>query len=196
VTEAAHGVIVHEADRLHERVADGRPDEAEPAGLERAAHLLGCLGLGRDLANARPLVLYRPSADESPEEVDEIAVLRRQGDGRAGIADGRLDLGAVAHDPGIRKQARHIAIVKAGDDPGIEPRERRPIPLALAQDRGPRQPRLRAFENEHLEEVAFVARRHAPLLVVIREVERIAPRSPVAAPPSVRSDRLVSVHRG
>ena len=45
--------------------------------------------------------------------------------------------------------------------------------VALAQDRDPREPRLEAVENELLEQRAVVALRHAPLLVVIGDVERI-----------------------
>ena len=38
----------------------------------------------------------------------------------------------------------------------VEPVERAPVVLALAQDGDPREPRLRPFENEHLEEMPIV----------------------------------------
>ena len=62
---------------------------------------------------------------------------------------------------------------------GSKPANALAIALALAQDRRPREPRLRALEREHLEEVAVVVRRHAPLLVVVGEHELGRRRPPI-----------------
>ena len=48
VAEAADRVVVHEPGRLHEGVADGRPDEAEAAPLQLLAHRLRERRLGRE----------------------------------------------------------------------------------------------------------------------------------------------------
>src|SRR5690606_28833651 len=46
--------------------------------------------------------------------------------------------------------------------------------LALAQDRHPRQPRLKGFEAQPLEEPPLVAHGHAPLGVVVFAQQRVA----------------------
>src|SRR5262249_20325945 len=55
--------------------------------------------------------------------------------------------------------------------------------LALAQDGDPRQPGLEAVEHQLLVERAVVVFRHAPLLVVVGDVERIflGPRTALEA---------------
>src|ERR687898_351107 len=68
VAEAVHDVVVHEAGRLHEGVADGGPDEAEAAALELPAHCARLLSLGRDLPECAPSVHPRLPADEAPQE--------------------------------------------------------------------------------------------------------------------------------
>jgi len=79
--------------------------------------------------------------------------------------DGRV--GEKLPDPG-RRIVRHLLRVEAV--------ERATIRLALAQDRDPAQACLRAFEHEHLEQVLRVARRTAPLLVVIGDIQRVGSR--------------------
>src|SRR5687768_5966768 len=67
VPEAAHLVVVHEAGRLHERVADRRPREAKPAPPQVAAQRLRFLGLRWELLDRLESVLPRHPADEAPE---------------------------------------------------------------------------------------------------------------------------------
>src|SRR5690606_27032783 len=62
----------------------------------------------------------------------------------------------------------------------VEAGERPAEGLALLQDRQPAQPRLEALEAELLEEAPVVAHRPAPLVVVVREVERVLARPPAA----------------
>ena len=45
----------------------------------------------------------------------QAAVLLLEGQHRAGIGDGGVDLQAVAHDAGVGQQARAIGVVKGGD---------------------------------------------------------------------------------
>jgi len=101
-------------------------------------------------------------------------VLGRHRQERARVGNGGVDLGAVAHDAGVAQQPPHVARVEARDLPGIEAGERAPVRRAFFQDRDPRQPRLRAFQQEELEEPAVLTDGDAPLAVVIDDVERIA----------------------
>ena len=69
-----------------------------------------------------------------------------------------------------------VALAEARDRVGIEAGERAAEVLALAQDRQPREPGLEPLEAEPLVEPALVGDRPAPLLVVVRDVERVARR--------------------
>ena len=73
----------------------------------------------------------------------------------------------------IGEKPLHLGRIEFCDLPRVEPGERPAVVLALAQDGEPAQPGLRAFENQKLEQRAVVVHRHAPLLVVIGEVERV-----------------------
>src|SRR5258708_589419 len=106
VTEAAGDVIVHEPAALHEGVADGRAHEAESAALEVLAHRVGFGGGRRNLAQRLAPVLYRRAPDELPDVGVEAAPLALDFEEGAGVRDRRLDLEAVAHDPGILEQRR------------------------------------------------------------------------------------------
>ena len=83
--------------------------------------------------------------------------------------------------PGSAMRCSSSASVMAAHALGVEAEERLPVALALAQDRDPGEPRLRALEAEQLEERAVVVQRDAPLVVVVGLVERIAARCPRAA---------------
>ena len=103
------------------------------------------------------MVLDRAAASERPELIGEAGAGVTQYQARPGVVDRRPDLRPVADDARIRQQPRHIVVPERGDRLDIEPGERGAIPLALAQDRRPRQPGLGAFKRQHLEQVALVA---------------------------------------
>src|SRR5262245_60690724 len=149
VAEAVHDMVVHEAARLHERVADRRADEAEAALLQILAHRLRLWRLGGDLPDLAPAVHERLAVDEAPEVLAQALEL----EDAAGIVDGRLDLEPVADDAGIGEQALDLLVREAGDFRRVEAAERLAIALTLAQDRRPREAGLRALEREHLEQV-------------------------------------------
>jgi hypothetical protein len=100
-------------------------------------------------------------------------VLGRDGEQRPGVADRRLDLQPVAHDPGVLHQADRVALTEPSHGRRVEAPEGVAIALALAEDRHPRQPRLRAVERQLLVPAAVVVDRNAPLLVVIGDHQRI-----------------------
>src|SRR5439155_1433216 len=87
---AVDDVVVDEARRLHERVADRRPDETEAAPLQILAQRLRLGRLRRDLAECLPAVYERGAADEAPEIGVEAAVLLADGERRARVRDRRL----------------------------------------------------------------------------------------------------------
>ncbi len=116
----------------------------------------------------------RRAVDEAPEPVAEGALALAQLEKGPRVADGGVDLGPVAHDAGIGQQSFPFPVAEARDGVRIEVCERAPVGVALAQDRQPGQPRLRSLEDQHLEQVALVARGHAPLVVVVGDVGGVA----------------------
>ena len=102
--DAAVEVVVDEPGRLHERVHGRRPDEAEAAPLEILRERARLRRQGRHLGAAREP--RRPGWRRvAPEELGETA---GQLESRHRVADRRLDLAAVADDPGVaRATARH-----------------------------------------------------------------------------------------
>ena len=75
-----------------------------------------------------------------------------------------------------------VALVEPRHHLEVEARERPPEVLALAQDRQPRQPGLKALEAQLLEQADVVGDREAPLAVVVGPVVRR--RGPPVRPPA------------
>src|SRR4051794_10744914 len=86
----------------------------------------------------------------------------------------------MAHDRGVREEPRDVALVERGDARGIESGERGSEPLALAEDREPRQPALEPLEAQLLQDPHVVDDGASPLVVVIAAVllGRRTPRTP------------------
>ena len=59
--------------------------------------------------------------------------------------------------------------------------ENLPVALAFLEDGPPRKPGLCAFEADALEQIAGIARGHAPLGVVVCDVERVLDGKPRTA---------------
>src|SRR5262249_36076295 len=107
---------------------------------------------------------------------------------RARGGDRALDLGAVAHDAFVAHQRLDLALAVAGDRGRLEAVEGAAEIVALAQDGDPRQPGLEAVEHELFVQRAVIVLGHAPLGVVIGDVERVLPR-PGAAVETVGRER-------
>jgi len=73
------------------------------------------------------------------------------GECRLGVGGSGLDLRPVADDPGVVQEPIDVTGFESSDRVRIEFLERLPVPLALAEDRDPRQPGLGALQREHLE---------------------------------------------
>src|SRR3954464_1826419 len=153
--EARLFVVVHHADRLHERVHRGRPDETETALPEVLGERLGA------------------SPGKAPDVLGEAAEFLSHFEDPARILDGGIDLAGMPHDARIGEQPAPIARTVGGDLFHLEPPQRPPVVLALGEDGGPGEPRLRALEREAFEKLAVFEHRDAPLLVVVGDRERV-----------------------
>lgn len=97
------------------------------------------------------------------------------------IFDRRGNLGAMSDDVGICEKGVDLVLVEACDLDRVESLEGLAERLSFVEDAFPRETRLEDFENEQFEELPFVMHRHAPLLVMIGDVERIVQIAPMAA---------------
>ena len=168
-------MIVHHARRLHERVADSRPDEAHAAIAQRPTHRVGPGGFRGNILRRDRLVDDRGAIHKRPEIDAKRAVLLDDRQRRLRVADCGRDLGAVAHDRsfawrrrgGLPEKALDVALRHARHALDGEAVERLSIGVALSQDGRPVEPRLSALEREKLEERPIVACLDPPLLVVV-----------------------------
>src|SRR5438552_4868743 len=154
--EAAALVVVHHAHGLHECIHDSRADELEAAPLKVLRKLVG------SAASQFPCVLREAAA----------FLLHREKAARVG--NGRIDLRPVAHDAGVCQESPFVSCVVTGYPFRVEAMQCPAVALSLREDGVPRKPGLRAFQDEELEELPVVPDRHAPLLVVVGDGERIA----------------------
>ena len=99
---------------------------------------------------------------------------------RASVVDRRSDLAVVAHDAGVAEQPLDVSLAEPCHRLDVEPGERCPEVVALAQDRQPRQARLEPLQTELLEQPRVVGDPEPPLGVVIADVvgSRPTPRTP------------------
>src|SRR5205807_6477628 len=132
----------------HERVADGRPDEVEPAGDQRLAHAVRLPRAGRELAQRAARVLLRDSAHEAPEEFVERAFLFLELEERPCVRYRGFHLLPVAHDARILQELLDAAAVVTRHALRIESVEYLEEMRSLVQDRGPGEPRLEPVEHE------------------------------------------------
>src|SRR5438105_8696271 len=94
--EAVDRVVVHQADGLHEGVADRRPHEAKAALLQVLAESARLRRLGRELADGSPRADDRLTVHEAPEVSVEASEFGAQLQHTLRVVDGRLDLQPVA----------------------------------------------------------------------------------------------------
>src|SRR5689334_9932062 len=180
MTEARHEVIVHHPDRLHERIADGGPDEAKPALGEGFAHRVGLPAAGRQVAQGAPTILLGRPIHEAPEKGAEPAFLLLELEECARIADRRAHLLPVPYDSWILQYLFNLSGVVARHPRGIESVEHLEKARALVEDHAPREPRLEPVQHELREQLATAIERHTPFLVVVGEHQWIVATGPAA----------------
>src|SRR3954470_3170000 len=173
VTMAVDEMIVDHAGRLHEGIDDRRADEFEAARGQLLGDLHGERRRGRYAHGGLEMIDLGPSVHEVPQEFREAGALLHDVEIGFRARYRAVDLGLVAHDPGIVHQRVNFLLVVACDLFRLEIVEGFAKIVALAQDRDPGQAGLETVEDQLLIERAVVIFRHAPFSVVIGDVERI-----------------------
>ncbi len=122
------GVVHDHARGLHERIADGRPDESEAGFFQGATHGFSLWRDGRDFTAILEMIDLGHAADKRPEPSHRI--LQRQ-PGR-GIAPGGVELQAVAHNARILHQQFDLGIAQPCQPLRIKTEQDLSIMLAFA----------------------------------------------------------------
>lgn len=113
--------------------------------------------------------------DEGPEPARETAVLRGERQERTSVGHDGRELAAMADETRVPHPNLDLCRRKTCDLPGVEAGEDLAVALALAEHRDPRQAGLRPLEGQLLEELPVVVDGHAPLVIMIRDVEGVVP---------------------
>lgn len=153
VAVAIAGVIHDHARGLHQRVANGRPDEGETGFFQAFAHFHGGRRHGRHFAAILEMIDHRRATDERPEKFHR--VLQRQPG--LGIAPGRVELEAVADDARIEHQLVDFGIAHLRHALDIKTEHHLTIMLAFAQHGDPGKAGLEPFEQKQLEQSLRIA---------------------------------------
>src|SRR5438552_3098623 len=181
VAEAGDEMVVHHARRLHVGVDDRRADEVEASRSQVQAQPLGLPRARRQLADRGPAVLDRSPVDEAPYVCVERAEILLHGEEGARVLDRGRDFHPVPDDAWVGEEAAGVAGPEASHPLGVEARIGAAVALAPREDGEPREPGLRSLEDQELEHRPVVVDRHAPLLVVVGNVERPLRPGPRAA---------------
>jgi hypothetical protein len=165
----------------HVAVDDRRADEVEPSFLEVLAESVRQIGTGPEVGRRARVVDDGRVVYPRPEVLSERPVLGAHREERLRVAHRRFHLEPISHDAGIGEQRGQLGFVVARDSLRIEVVEGAPVVGPLVEDGRPRQPGLRAFEHEHLEQMRVVVRRLPPFVVVVRahQVGALGPRAPL-----------------
>lgn len=178
--EATGHVVIHQAHGLHEGVADRRTHETEPPELQVPAQDIGEIGPDRDILQAPAAVPERLPARELPKIPVKTPELFLHPEERLRVLDRGSDLEAVTDDPRIRKELPDLGRTVTRHLHGIKTVKDLAVVFALLQNGKPTQARLRAFQDQELEEPPVLMHRHSPFPIVIRDIDRIRTAPPAA----------------
>ena len=128
VTVAVLSVVHDHARGLHERVANGRPDERETGFFQGFAHGFSLWRNGRDLAAILEVIDLGHAADKRPEQANRVF----QGQPGSGVAAGGVELEAIAYDARVEHQCFDLSVGQSRQTLGIKTEQDLPIMLAFA----------------------------------------------------------------
>src|SRR5438270_11173513 len=164
VAEARDEMVVHHADGLHERVADGWPHEAEPALDQGLAHGVGFARARGQLAQTAAPVLLGYASHEGPEKPSERSIALRELEKGPCVGHRGRDLLAVADDARVLEQLADFLAVVARHALRVEAIEHLEKARPLVENHAPREAGLKAVEHEFGEQLPIAVQRDTPLL--------------------------------
>jgi len=183
IPEAFRSVVVHHANRLHERVAYGRTDEPEASSAKLLANSVGLFGARRYLAERAELVSDWSAANKSPYVFVEGAEFVPYCQELSSVRDRRVDFETITYDAGVIEEASDVFVLVTGNLRRIEVMECLPIIFTFVQNCLPRESCLGTLEYEKLEQCSVIVHRDSPFFVVVLSHQLIvAEARPVTSP--------------
>jgi len=167
VTKTSDGVVVDQADRLHEGIADRRADEREAPPLEVSAHRIGFLGSGGNLLQFLPFVHNGLAVYELPDVPIKGAKFLLDSKERLGVLDGACNFKPVPDDAVVLEQLSLPPPVIAGHFSHIKAIEGCTIIFPLAKNCVPTQSRLCSLKDQELKKHTIVVLGNTPLKIVV-----------------------------
>src|SRR3989442_1365599 len=137
ISEAFRSMVVHHANGLHERVANGRPNESEASSSKLLAHNLRLSRGRRNLAERVELVPDWSAADKSPDVIVEGTEFFPGCQELFRVRDRRFDFETITYDPGIAKETFDILVLVKGNFRRVEAVECLAIIFTFVQYRLP-----------------------------------------------------------
>ncbi len=192
ISETVDRVIIHHANGLHVSIDDGRPKELEPSFLEILGPCDGLFCVDGIIFQPFETMSNRNTFDPRPHVLRERSELALNVEKTFRIVDGSLNLLSITYDPSIREQTLHVTRGETRDLAIVESFERYAKVLSFVQDRTPRKAGLERLKHEVFKNLSIIVHRHAPFLVVVFEIERIARDGPWATCASDRHGRIVA----
>src|SRR5438477_3660893 len=148
-------MIIHDSDRLHEGITDGRAYKAEATFSQVLTHAVGLIGAGGHVPGALGpfTAFFWGKLPDVFFKAAELFLDRRE---RLRVLNYGGDLHPVADDSRIGKERSNLLLVVLHNDLGSEPVKRFAIVFALPEDRLPTQPGLCAFETEKFKQSSVI----------------------------------------
>ncbi|AOY89292.1 hypothetical protein BKP64_14555 [Marinobacter salinus] len=167
VLGAIDEVIIDHSGRLHKGINDRRANKIEAGSFQLTGHGFRFRGTYRYLIKVLPLILYRLAINKRPQKLTETDAFFPEVEKSSGIPDDGVDFQAVADNSGVCHQFCDLVILVSHDFFRVEIIVGLPVPLLLAEDGQPAQPRLLAVQAQFFEKCQIVIFWSSPNRIVI-----------------------------
>jgi len=178
-------VVIDHAGRLHVGINDRGTNKRKSAPLEILAERVGYRCGRWNVADVFPPVLFWVTTYKLPSVDPKCSELLLNLEERSRVANGRFNFQSVSNDVRVLEQfgdvfvrisryLRRIKIIKCSA-----------ISLAFVEDYKPVEAGLGSLQDEKLKMFAIIARRNAPLMVVITNHQGLAGDGPGTSRSSV-----------
>ena len=168
-------MIIHHADRLHERIADGRADKFETALEQVFTHGIGFFGRHRNVLHWFNFVIHLLPADKLPNIGIKRAEFFLNLQKLFSILDCRGNFEAIADNASISKKPFNIFRSIMSNNFCVKSTECFAVIFTFIKDCLPRESCLGTFQNKKFEKCIVIMRRHAPFFVMVFYHELITP---------------------
>jgi len=165
---------MNDTDRLKVGIDDRRADKAHAASFEIARQAV------RQRRSRFVVFIHRFAVREGVKIGGKAAVFFCYLHKHSGIADGGDKLSATTDDGGVLHQCVDLFGGECRDGFGVESLKCLAKCVPLVENGFPRQPRLKSFKDQHLEQIPLLKAGNTPFLVVIAHIPLVFLVAPTA----------------